>query len=148
MDSFFLSRVHGTCDAVFRTVGRWSCVQYLIATIGPAAINASESLSTLLFASRCMRVASNPVVNEEVDYAELSAQLQMQIAGMERECVFQVVHTGVCVLLVVVGLTCRALCLWRVCVVRMMDRKQQLTDQYEDTIRHLHAQIESFQQVA
>ena len=59
--------------------------QYLIATIGPAMINASETLSTLLFASRCMRVASNPVVNEEVDYAELSASLQMQVAGMERE---------------------------------------------------------------
>ena len=32
-----------------------------------------------------MRVASNPVVNEEVDYAELAASLQMQVAGMERE---------------------------------------------------------------
>lgn len=39
---------------------------YLITTIGPAEANESETLSSLLFASRCMRVASHPVVNEEV----------------------------------------------------------------------------------
>ena len=42
----------------------------LIATIGPAMENNSETLSTLMFASRCMRLRSKPVVNEEVDYAQ------------------------------------------------------------------------------
>ncbi|RYG70112.1 hypothetical protein EON64_01035 [archaeon] len=38
----------------------------LIATIGPAAVNYGETLSTLLFASRCMAVKIQPVVKEEV----------------------------------------------------------------------------------
>lgn len=56
---------------------------YLVATIGPARMNDSETQSTLQFASRCMRVAANPVVNEELDYADLCAHLQAQVAGME-----------------------------------------------------------------
>ena len=59
-------------------------VQALIATVGPAPINRSESLSTLLFASRCMHVKSNPVQHQEVDYAELCTRMQAQIAEMEK----------------------------------------------------------------
>ena len=55
----------------------------LIATIGPAPLNRQESLSTLQFASRCMQVKANPVVHEEVDYADLCAKLQTKLAGME-----------------------------------------------------------------
>ncbi len=42
----------------------------LIATIGPAAVNYGETLSTLLFAQRCMAVKITPIPHEEVDYAE------------------------------------------------------------------------------
>eukprot|EP00944_MAST-04C_sp_MAST-4C-sp1_P015463 g15463.t1 len=53
----------------------------LIATIGPAMENNSETLSTLMFASRCMRLRSKPVVNEEVDYAQMVSILQNRLAG-------------------------------------------------------------------
>ena len=53
----------------------------LIATIGPAIENNSETLSTLLFASRCMRLKLKPVKNEVVDYAQLVTHLQTQLAG-------------------------------------------------------------------
>eukprot|EP00943_MAST-04B_sp_MAST-4B-sp1_P007186 g7186.t1 len=53
----------------------------LIATIGPALENNSETLSTLMFASRCMRLRSEPVKNEEVDYAQMVSALQNQLAG-------------------------------------------------------------------
>ncbi|CAM9421043.1 unnamed protein product, partial [Discosporangium mesarthrocarpum] len=42
----------------------------LIATVGPAPQNQAESLSTLLFASRCMRVKSMPVRKIHVDHSE------------------------------------------------------------------------------
>ena len=53
----------------------------LIATIGPAMENNSETLSTLMFASRCMRLRSEPLRNEEVDYAQMVSVLQNQLAG-------------------------------------------------------------------
>lgn len=56
---------------------------YLIATVGPCHADYAETLSTLLFASRCMRVAATPVKHAEVDYAALAARLQMRIAGAE-----------------------------------------------------------------
>jgi len=49
----------------------------LIATVGPAPINEAESLSTLMFASRCMHVKSQPVFNEEIDYMDMCAKLQV-----------------------------------------------------------------------
>ena len=55
----------------------------LVATIGPAAINYGETLSTLLFAARCMAVKVTPVQHEEVDYAEMCARLQARVASME-----------------------------------------------------------------
>lgn len=55
----------------------------LIATIGPAAINYGETLSTLLFAQRCMAVKVTPIPHEEVDYAEMCAKLQAQINDLQ-----------------------------------------------------------------
>lgn len=55
----------------------------MIATIGPAAVNYNETLSTLQFASRCMAVKSKPVIHEEINYAELCAVLQMKLSNME-----------------------------------------------------------------
>jgi len=55
----------------------------LIATVGPAASNYGETLSTLQFATRCMAVKSTPVLHEEVDYAEMCARLQTQVSQIQ-----------------------------------------------------------------
>ena len=55
----------------------------LIATVGPAAMNYSETLSTLLFAARCMAVKTTPVQHEQIDYAEMCAQLQERLSSVE-----------------------------------------------------------------
>lgn len=57
----------------------------LVATIGPAPVNYNETLSTLLFATRCMAVKSNPVQHEEVDYADLCARLQAKVNQLETD---------------------------------------------------------------
>jgi hypothetical protein len=51
----------------------------LIATVGPAAINYGETLSTLQFATRCMAVKTTPVQHEEIDYAEMCTRLQQKL---------------------------------------------------------------------
>ncbi|GMH75444.1 hypothetical protein TL16_g06766 [Triparma laevis f. inornata] len=56
----------------------------LVATVGPAPVNEAESLSTLMFASRCMHVKSTPVFNEEIDYADMCAKLQVQLATADQ----------------------------------------------------------------
>lgn len=38
--------------------------------------NRGETLSTLMFAQRCMRIETAPVINEHVDYKDLCAKLQ------------------------------------------------------------------------
>ena len=55
----------------------------LIATVGPALENNSETLSTLQFASRCLKVRVSPHVNEVMDYSELCARLQAKLASFE-----------------------------------------------------------------
>lgn len=55
----------------------------LVATVGPAAINYGETLSTLLFATRCMAVKTTPIQHEEVDYADLCVRLQERISTLE-----------------------------------------------------------------
>ena len=55
----------------------------LIATVGPAAVNYGETLSTLLFATRCMAVKTTPIQHEEVDYADLCVRLQEKISALE-----------------------------------------------------------------
>lgn len=57
----------------------------LIATIGPAAMNYGETLSTLLFASRCMAVKIVPMQHAEVDYVEMCAALQAKVNEMDGE---------------------------------------------------------------
>jgi len=57
----------------------------LIATIGPMRANAGETLSTLLFAQRCMDVATRATINARVDYRELSAELQRALISAEHE---------------------------------------------------------------
>ena len=51
--------------------------------MGPAPINYSETLSTLLFAARCMSVKTTPIQHEEVDYAEMCANLQEKLSSVE-----------------------------------------------------------------
>lgn len=52
-------------------------ILYGYVKVGPAAINYGETLSTLLFATRCMAVKTTPIQHEEVNYAELCARLQV-----------------------------------------------------------------------
>jgi hypothetical protein len=64
---------------------------FLLATVGPSARNSNETLSTLAFATRCMRVSSAPaatLAHTQVDYADLCARLQARLAGIEA------VHAG------------------------------------------------------
>lgn len=51
----------------------------LVVTIGPCLSNVSETISSLQFGSRAMRVATRPKINIEVDYKSLCAQLQAEI---------------------------------------------------------------------
>ncbi|CAM9892745.1 unnamed protein product [Scytosiphon promiscuus] len=57
----------------------------LIATIGPAPQDQAESLSTLIFASRCMRVRNRPAKHEEGVEKETTLRLQAQLSSMQRE---------------------------------------------------------------
>eukprot|EP00752_Nemacystus_decipiens_P007852 g7014.t1 len=57
----------------------------LLATVGPAPQNQAESLSTLVFASRCMRVRNSPARLEESDHMETTLRLQAQLSSMKRE---------------------------------------------------------------
>jgi len=60
----------------------------LIATVGPAVPNISETLSTMLFASRCMDVELHNVEqNEIVDYPALCRQLQGRLREMQQHTV-------------------------------------------------------------
>ena len=82
----------------------------LIATVGPAAINYGETLSTLLFATRCMAVKTTPVQHEEIDYADLCTRVQEKLSTIESEytekmlqqqdkyeSIIRDLHTQVCV---------------------------------------------------
>ncbi len=52
----------------------------LCATVGPAECHYDETYSTLLFASRCMDVATHAVINEVADFKALHTTLQEQLA--------------------------------------------------------------------
>jgi hypothetical protein len=54
----------------------------LIATIGPIRSDASETLSTLLFATRCMDVSTRATINVQVDYRELCGRLEAEMRQM------------------------------------------------------------------
>lgn len=55
----------------------------LVATVGPSSINYGETLSTMLFAARCMAVKTTPMQHEEVDYPEMCTRLQARVAQLE-----------------------------------------------------------------
>lgn len=55
----------------------------LIATVGPIKYNAGETLSTLLFATRCMDVATRATLNAEVDYKELCERLRLALTAAQ-----------------------------------------------------------------
>mmetsp|Transcript_19171 Transcript_19171/g.18512 ORF Transcript_19171/g.18512 Transcript_19171/m.18512 type:complete len:915 (-) Transcript_19171:147-2891(-) len=63
----------------------------LIATIGPAAVNYSETLSTLQFASRCMSVRGVRVVpyTDTADYEGMCVGLREQVVLLEQQLEIQ-----------------------------------------------------------
>jgi len=56
----------------------------LIATIGPIRYNAHETLSTLMFAARCMDVQTRATVNAVVDYRQLAEELRTALTAAEQ----------------------------------------------------------------
>eukprot|EP01012_Entosiphon_sulcatum_P007724 TRINITY_DN14007_c0_g1_i2.p1 TRINITY_DN14007_c0_g1~~TRINITY_DN14007_c0_g1_i2.p1 ORF type:complete len:793 (-),score=105.10 TRINITY_DN14007_c0_g1_i2:59-2437(-) len=56
----------------------------LCATIGPSVFNYDESVSTLFFATRAMRLRNNPVVNEMVEVKE-SLQLKRRVEDVQTQ---------------------------------------------------------------
>ena len=63
-------------------------------------VNYGETLSTLLFASRCMSVKTAPVQHEEIDYAEMCALLRAQLSEVRRPNL-----SCMCVCMYVYGIT-------------------------------------------
>lgn len=51
----------------------------LVVTIGPARENAEETLMSLQFAQRAMKVENAPVINKKADYRMLNLQLQGEL---------------------------------------------------------------------
>jgi hypothetical protein len=57
----------------------------LIVTISPSNYNADESISSLNFASRAMKVKNKPIVNRSVDYQALCIKLQEDLDKLNDE---------------------------------------------------------------
>jgi hypothetical protein len=57
----------------------------LIVTISPSNYNADESISSLNFASRAMKVKNKPIINKSVDYQALCIKLQEDLDKLNDE---------------------------------------------------------------
>ena len=49
----------------------------LVVTIGPALSNVTETISSLLFGRRAMKVTTHAKINQEIDYKALALKLQV-----------------------------------------------------------------------
>ncbi|CAK90171.1 unnamed protein product (macronuclear) [Paramecium tetraurelia] len=56
-----------------------NCKTALIVNVGPAGRHVEETLSSLTFGMRAMKVTNTPQINQNVDYEQLSLQLKMEI---------------------------------------------------------------------
>ena len=56
-----------------------NCKTSLVITIGPAAYHTGETISTLQFGSRAMKIENRPEINKQIDYRALCAQLQAEL---------------------------------------------------------------------
>jgi len=57
----------------------------LIVNIGPSLKNIEETLSSLYFGSRAMKVKNRPIINKQKDYYALSMQLQAELDAKDDE---------------------------------------------------------------
>ena len=57
----------------------------LIVTVSPSTYNQDETMSSLLFASRAMKVQNRPVINKSVDYQALCLKLQDDLDKLNDE---------------------------------------------------------------
>ena len=57
----------------------------LIVTVSPSTYNQDETMSSLLFASRAMKVQNRPVINRSVDYQALCLKLQDDLDKLNDE---------------------------------------------------------------
>ncbi|CAD8095340.1 unnamed protein product [Paramecium sonneborni] len=56
-----------------------NCKTALIVNIGPAGKHVEETLSSLTFGMRAMKVTNTPQINQNVDYEQLTQQLKIEI---------------------------------------------------------------------
>eukprot|EP00761_Pharyngomonas_kirbyi_P001614 gb/GECH01001618.1/.p1 GENE.gb/GECH01001618.1/~~gb/GECH01001618.1/.p1 ORF type:complete len:536 (+),score=150.93 gb/GECH01001618.1/:1-1608(+) len=56
----------------------------VIATVSPTVFSRSETLSTLMFAKRCMKVQTYAYVNEVTDYKKMAETLQRQLSEIHK----------------------------------------------------------------
>eukprot|EP00698_Gefionella_okellyi_P003471 TRINITY_DN1327_c0_g1_i2.p1 TRINITY_DN1327_c0_g1~~TRINITY_DN1327_c0_g1_i2.p1 ORF type:complete len:1468 (+),score=349.78 TRINITY_DN1327_c0_g1_i2:471-4406(+) len=56
-----------------------NCRTSLVVTVGPALYNVTETISSLLFGRRAMKVATHAKVNADIDYKVLALKLQAQL---------------------------------------------------------------------
>ena len=59
----------------------------MIITISPSKINLEESISSLMFGQRAMKVQNKPLVNVVVDYQTLSIKLQDNYDNLNEEMI-------------------------------------------------------------
>ena len=57
----------------------------LVVTVGPDVEHTGESVCTMLFGQRAMRVQNRPVINEEIDYKALCGELQTKLDAKDDE---------------------------------------------------------------
>ena len=60
-----------------------NCKTVLIITVGPAAKFIDETISSLNFGMRAMKVENRPRINKNIDYYELVLKLQQEIDGKD-----------------------------------------------------------------
>ncbi|CAD8097336.1 unnamed protein product [Paramecium sonneborni] len=60
-----------------------NCKTALIVNIGPAGKHVEETLSSLTFGMRAMKVTNTPQINQNVDYEQLTQQLKIEIEMKE-----------------------------------------------------------------
>jgi kinesin family protein 5 len=60
-----------------------NCKTALICTIGPSFKHVDETISSLSFGQRAMKVQNKPVVNRQKDYTQVSDNLQFELDEKE-----------------------------------------------------------------
>lgn len=60
-----------------------NCKTVLIVTVGPANNHIDETISSLNFGMRAMKVENKPRINKNIDYFEMAVKLQAELDGKD-----------------------------------------------------------------